>query len=95
MVCFVVRFRFAPEDHQQVRDVLRPLALASRREPGCVAYVPGFLEGDADTVLIYEQYVDEAALEAHRASEHFKQHAIGGLYQLMKERAVENLDVIV
>jgi quinol monooxygenase YgiN len=95
MVCFVVRFRFSPEDHQRVSDVLRPLALASRQEPGCVAYVPGFLDGDADTVLIYEQYVDEAALEAHRATEHFKQYAIGGLYQLMKERSIENMDAIV
>ncbi len=45
--------------------------------------------------MIYEQYRDEAALEAHRASPHFKQYAIGGLYQLMKERASENLTAIV
>jgi quinol monooxygenase YgiN len=95
MVSFTVRFRFAPEDHAQLSDILRALALASRQEPGCVSYIPHFVEGNPETVLIYEQYVDEAALEAHRASEHFKKYAIGGLYQLMKERASENLTAVV
>jgi quinol monooxygenase YgiN len=95
MVSFTVRFRFAPEDHQQLTEILRALTLASRQEPGCVSYIPHFVEGDPDTVMIYEQYRDETALEAHRASPHFNQYAIGGLYQLMKERASENLTAIV
>ncbi len=91
MVSFIVRMRFAPEDHPQVREILRELATASRQEPGCVSYVPHFLESDADTVLIYEQYRDQAAAQAHRETEHFKRHAVGGLYQLMRERSIENL----
>jgi quinol monooxygenase YgiN len=53
------------------------------------------LEGDPDTVLIYEQYQDTKALAAHRASVHFKNHAVGGLYQKMRERSVENLVALV
>jgi hypothetical protein len=34
-------------------------------------------------------------VEVHRASAHFHRYAIGGLYQRMKERAVENLSAIV
>jgi quinol monooxygenase YgiN len=45
-------------------------------------------------VLIYEQYVDEAALEHHRNSPHFHRYAIGGLYQRMRDRQVENLTAI-
>jgi quinol monooxygenase YgiN len=52
------------------------------------------LEDDPDTVLIYEQYRDTKALAAHRASEHFKKHAVGGMYQKMRERSVENLVAI-
>ena len=48
----------------------------------------------ARTVLIYEQYKDEAALDHHRATPHFHQYAIGGLYQMMKERQVENLTAV-
>jgi quinol monooxygenase YgiN len=46
-------------------------------------------------VVIYEQYRDEAALEAHRASAHFERFAVGGLYQKMKEREIENLTAVV
>jgi quinol monooxygenase YgiN len=46
-------------------------------------------------VLIYEQYLDQKALAAHRASDHFKKHAVGGIYQKMRERTVENLLALV
>ncbi len=95
MISFTVRMRFAPEDHERLIEILRELAVASRKEAGCVSYVPHFVEGDPDTVLIYEQYRDKAAVEAHRASDHFRIYAIGGLYQLMKERASENLTAVV
>ena len=94
MISFTVRMRFDPDDRNRVIANLRALATASRQEPGCVHYVPHFVEGDPDTIVIYEQYRDEAAREAHRASEHFRLHAIGGLYQMMKERESENLTAI-
>jgi quinol monooxygenase YgiN len=74
---------------------LRLLAAASRQEPGCVSYIPHLVEGDPDTVLIYEQYRDAAAQDAHRDSEHYKQFAVGGLFQMMKERSVENLHALL
>jgi len=40
MVSFIVRMRFAAEDRENVSDILRHLALASREEPGCISYVP-------------------------------------------------------
>jgi quinol monooxygenase YgiN len=45
-------------------------------------------------VLIYEQYADEAALEHHRNTPHFHQYAIGGLYQKMRDRQVEDLTAV-
>jgi len=95
MVSFTVRMRFDAADREQVSELLRALATASRAEPGCVVYVPHRVEGEPDTVLIYEQYADQAALDAHRASEHFRRYAIQGLYQLLRERASENLSALV
>lgn len=94
MLSFTVRLRFDPADHQQVSEILCHLTAASRQEPGCVSYIPHFIEGDTSTVLIYEQYADEAALDQHRAAPHFHQYAIGGLYQMMKNREVENLTAV-
>ena len=95
MVSFTVRMRFDHQDREQVGELLRSLALASRQEPGCRVYVPHRVEGDPDTVLIYEQYVDQKALAAHRDSEHFKKLAVAGIYQKMRERSVENLLALV
>jgi quinol monooxygenase YgiN len=86
--------RFEDADHDAIRQHLIALTEGSRKEPGCISYVPHFLSDDASTVLIYEQYSDEAALEAHRNTPHFKEHAIGGLYQRMRERSMENLNAV-
>jgi quinol monooxygenase YgiN len=94
MVSFIVRLKFASEDRSDVAETLRLLAASSRQEPGCVSYIPHRLEEDPDTVLIYEQYRDAEALAAHRASEHFKKHAVEGLYQKMRERSLENLNAL-
>jgi len=94
MISFTVRMRFASEDHDDIERILRELTRFSRHEPGCVSYIPHFIDGDVNTVLIYEQYKDEAAAEAHRASAHFAQFAIGGLYQKMLDRSVETLIAI-
>jgi len=95
MVSFIVRMTFAQEDRADVAETLRLLAEASRQEPGCVTYIPHLVEGEPDTVLIYEQYLDTQAHAAHRETAHFKKHAVGGLFQKMRERNVENLNALV
>ena len=94
MLSFTVRMTFDQTDHDEIAEILCQLTEASRKEPGCVSYVPHFVEGEGSTVVIYEQYRDEAALEFHRATPHFHQFAVGGLYQKMKERRIENLSAV-
>lgn len=94
MISFTVRMKFRTEDRQRVAELLAALARASRQEPGCVSYVPHTVDGEPNTVVIYEQYADQKAVDAHRAAAHFKDCAVGGLYQLMLERQVENLTAI-
>lgn len=95
MISFAVRLKFTPEDRAEIANILRLLAVASRQEPGCVSYIPHRLEGDPDTVFIYEQYQDAEAMEAHRQSAHFKKYAVGGLYQRMRERSREDLVALI
>ncbi|SEG62051.1 Quinol monooxygenase YgiN [Bryocella elongata] len=91
MISFTVRMKFRQDDVAEIAEILRQLTAASRLEPGCVSYVPHFVESEPDTVVIYEQYKDEAAVEAHRGTPHFARYAVGGLYQKMLERHVETL----
>ncbi|HEV2578583.1 MAG TPA: putative quinol monooxygenase [Acidobacteriaceae bacterium] len=94
MVSFTVRMTFRPEDREEIATILRELAAASRQEPGCVTYVPHHIQSDPDTIVIYEQYRDQAALDAHRNSPHFAMYAIGGLFQRMLVRSLEMLDAL-
>jgi quinol monooxygenase YgiN len=95
MISFTVRMKFAEADHDTVAEMLRKLTLASRKEPGCLTYVAHFLADDPGTVLIYEQYLDEAALEAHQKSQHFREYGAEGFYRLMRAQQIKYLDAIV
>lgn len=95
MVSFFARMNFAPEDRDEIDGILRQLTAASRQEPGCVHYIPHRVEDKPDTVVIYEQYTNEAALAAHRQSPHFNQFAAGGLYQKMLDRSREDLSAVL
>ncbi|MFZ0393511.1 MAG: putative quinol monooxygenase [Terracidiphilus sp.] len=91
MISFTVRMSFNSDDREEIGSALRRLVAASRQEPGCVNYIAHTVVGDPDTVLIYEQYADESAAEAHRQSPHFKKYAVAVLYQRMRERTREDL----
>jgi quinol monooxygenase YgiN len=95
MISFTVRMRFSPEDRNEIADILRELTEASRQEPGCVSYIPHWVQGEPATVVVYEQYRDAAAEASHRQSQHFKKFAVGGLYQKMLDRAREDLMAVV
>ena len=94
MISFTVRMTFRSDDRDEIAQILRELTRLSRQEEGCVSYIPHTVESDPDTVVIYEQYRDEAAAEHHRATPHFAKFAVGGLYQRMLERTVEDLTAI-
>jgi len=95
MISLLIRFKFASEDRAEMAEILRELAVASRKEPGCVSFVPHQLQDDPDTVVIYEQYLDDEAHATHRETAHFKKYVVGGLYQKMRERSRENLIALV
>jgi len=94
MISFTVRLTFEDAGQEAVANTLRLLTAASRKEPGCVNYIAHFVQGEPCTVLIYEQYVDEAVLEFHRNSPHFLALAKDGLYLLQHTRALEHLTAI-
>ena len=94
MISFTVRMTFRPDDREEIATILRELTAASRTEPGCISYIPHRLESDPDTIVIYEQYRDMAALDAHRAAPHFALYALGGLYKRITFRSVEMLEAL-
>jgi quinol monooxygenase YgiN len=59
----------------EVSGLLSKLTEESRKEAGCVMYQVHRHRTEPRRFFIYEQYKDDAALEAHRTAPHFLQYA--------------------
>lgn len=94
MVSFTVRMGFPEAERENVKEFLRKLAAESRKEPGCVTYVPHLVQEDPSTLVIYEQYVDQAALDHHRQTPHFLEFGTNGLFKLITSRNLEWLEAV-
>jgi quinol monooxygenase YgiN len=75
MVVLSVQLTVKPGKEDCVIEHFRTLEPESRSEPGCLMYIVHRGINNPREFLVYEQYRDEAALEAHRQSPHFQQHA--------------------
>ena len=59
----------------EVITLFGKLTEESRKEPGCSMYQVHRHKTESRKFFIYEQYKDDAALEAHRTAPHFLQFA--------------------
>lgn len=68
----VVEFQLKPGCMSQFMPLMLENAAASRGdEPGCRRFDVLTTDADADHILLYEIYDDEAAFEAHLQAPHF------------------------
>ncbi|MFZ0705849.1 MAG: putative quinol monooxygenase [Candidatus Korobacteraceae bacterium] len=79
MVVLAVVWVARPGHEDEVANVFRKLEAESRREPGCLMYIVHRQKDQPGRFFIYEQYKDDAALQAHRESLHFQHYAVTGL----------------
>ncbi|MFI5282165.1 MAG: putative quinol monooxygenase [Candidatus Dormibacterales bacterium] len=75
--------------HGKGDEIASTLALhvaATRTEPGCIQFVVSRSGKDPDRFVLFEQYVDEAAFDVHRASLHFDRYIENTVVPLLAER---------
>jgi len=75
MVVLAVTWMARTGRESEVAAVFEKLTTESRKEPGCVIYQVHKHKTEPRRFFIYEQYKDDAALEAHRTTQHFLQYA--------------------
>jgi quinol monooxygenase YgiN len=75
MVVLAVTWMAKVGHEAEVAALFEKLTAQSRKEPGCAMYQVHRHKTEPRRFFIYEQYKDDAALEAHRAAAHFLQHA--------------------
>jgi autoinducer 2-degrading protein len=63
-------------------------------EDGCLMYVGNRSLKDPDHFVLYEQYRDEAAIEAHRQSRHFTEIVLGRIVPMLEVREVDLYELV-
>jgi quinol monooxygenase YgiN len=94
MIVLKVEMLVKPGTEAKCKEYIRILQEHSRREPGCLMYVGHQSTENSRKFLFYEQYKDQAALDAHRAAPYFKQYVHGGLDAIMEQRSRELYTVV-
>lgn len=89
MICVAVTYVLQEDREEEALELFRPLAEHARAEPGCRMYIVHRSIDEPRRFFLYEQYVDEEALDAHRASPHFEKYAKNGLFPILEGRSPE------
>jgi autoinducer 2-degrading protein len=94
MFVLLVHFVVRPGAEVEAKDFIRKMEENTRREPGCRLYIASQSHADPRRFIFYEQYVDEAALDAHRAAPYFSAYVTNGLAKLMENRSSETFTTV-
>ena len=92
--CLAVKWTIKESELDAVLAALRPLAEASRQEPGCLLYIVNRGVEDPRRFLLYEQYVDEAAFAAHTETAMFQEKILGTVVPMLESRVRTNWQVV-
>ena len=74
MLVLIVKLQVQPGTEEECKTYMRIMEQETRKEPGCLMYVAHQSADDPTPLAIYEQYKDEAALQAHSSSPYFKEY---------------------
>jgi quinol monooxygenase YgiN len=66
--------------------LLEMMAAVRGNEPGCLLYRPTRSPSDRDLFLLYEEYLDQQAFDAHRQTPHFSRLIEDKVGPLLLER---------
>jgi quinol monooxygenase YgiN len=86
VLTLIVNWQVQPSKGDVVAAALAEHTLATRQEPGCVQFITYRSQEDPDSFVLYEQYVDEESLEAHRHTPHFQRYVHDTIIPLLAER---------
>jgi quinol monooxygenase YgiN len=86
MLIIVAEWYTQAGQEDEVADILMPLIPLARAEPGCLAFTAQRSVADPRHFILYEQFVDQAAFDAHISTAHFKSEVLGRILPLLERR---------
>jgi quinol monooxygenase YgiN len=90
----IAQYQTSPGKGDNVAEVLALHVARTRAEPGCIHFVVHRSRDDPDQFVLYEQYLDGAAFEAHRQSAHFRDYVEHGVAPLLAARSWHLYDLV-
>ncbi|HEU5402422.1 MAG TPA: putative quinol monooxygenase [Terriglobales bacterium] len=84
MIVLTVQWLASIGEEDKVKELFQKLAEASRKEPGCRLYLVHQHRDNRRRFFLYEQYENDAALQAHRESPHFQTFGMQELPEIAK-----------
>lgn len=96
MIVLVASYTGTPGSGDEIESNLKEMAVEVKNlEPGCAIYHACRSVDNRDFFMLYEHYVDQAALEAHRETPHFKRIIEGVIVPLLEKRERAFYDLAV
>jgi quinol monooxygenase YgiN len=74
VIVLIVRTEIKEGAEAECIRIFHEVTEATRKEPGCLQYIIHQSMQNSAVFVFYEQYVDQAAVDAHRASPHFARY---------------------
>lgn len=84
MIVLIVSYTVQPGKEELAKEHIRKMQENTRREPGCRFYTGQQSQSNPRKFCFYEQYDDQAALDAHRAAPYFTNHVTNGLGRIVE-----------
>jgi (4S)-4-hydroxy-5-phosphonooxypentane-2,3-dione isomerase len=94
MVCLAVSYTIKPGREDTALEYINKLIEYTRSEPGNLLYIWHRSPADPARFFLYEQYRDQAALEAHRTAPVVQQCVFNGLAKICDSRQIEQYETL-
>jgi len=89
MICVAVTYVIKSGHEDEAISLFATMTGYTRAEPGCRMYLAHRSTADPRRFFLYEQYDDQAALDAHREAPYFEQYVKSGLFLILESRSPE------
>ncbi len=89
MICVAVTYIIKEGHVDEAISLLKTMTGHTRTEPGNLMYLAHQSPTDPRRFFLYEQYTDQAAIDAHRAAPYFQEYVVGGMFPILESRVPE------
>ena len=94
MFVVVARWYVREGKDDEVAEILKTAVRNSRAEPGCRLFMANRSVDDPRSFVMYEQFDDRAAFEAHTATESFRTNILGRIVPMLESRSREICELV-